>query len=59
MFELLKAIISKTDADYADIRYEILRETRVVLNGAELGEIGSNTTDGYVLRVLKNGAYPP
>lgn len=55
MFETLRAIISKADADYADIRYEILKETRIVLNGAELGEIGSNTTDGYVLRVLKNG----
>ncbi|MBT9165756.1 MAG: Metalloprotease TldD [Chloroflexi bacterium] len=55
MFETLRAIISKADADYADIRYEILKETRVIFNGAELGEIGSNTTDGYVLRVLKNG----
>ena len=55
MFDTLRAIISKTDADYADIRYEILREVRIVFNGAELGEIGSNTTDGYVLRVLKNG----
>jgi TldD protein len=55
MFTTLRAIISKTDADYADIRYEILREVRIVFNGAELGEIGSNTTDGYVLRVLKTG----
>jgi len=55
MFEPLRAIISKIDADYADIRYEILRETRIIFNGAELGEMGSNTTDGYVLRVLKNG----
>lgn len=55
MFEPLRAIISKTGADYADIRYEIIRETKILLNGAELGEIGSNTTDGYVLRVLKNG----
>ena len=55
MFDTLKEIISKADADYADIRYEIIRETKIIFNGAELGEISSNTTDGYVLRVLKNG----
>jgi TldD protein len=55
MFATLRTIISKIDADYADIRYELLRETRIIFNGAELGEIGSNTTDGYVLRVLKKG----
>lgn len=55
MFKTLRTIISKIDADYADIRYEVLRETRIVFNGAELGEIGSNTTDGYVLRALKKG----
>lgn len=55
MFETLKRIISKIDADYADIRYEIMRETKISFNGKELGQIGSNTTDGYVLRVLKDG----
>ncbi|OYD13927.1 Zn-dependent protease [candidate division WOR-3 bacterium JGI_Cruoil_03_44_89] len=55
MFKKLRSIISKTDADYADIRYEIKRETKISFNGKELGQIGSNTTDGYVIRVLKNG----
>ena len=55
MFEELRSILSKVQADYADIRYETKRETKVTFNGKELTQIGSNTTDGYVLRVLKKG----
>ncbi|MCK4572403.1 TldD/PmbA family protein [candidate division WOR-3 bacterium] len=55
MFDRLKSILSKVDADYADIRYEIKKDTKIVFNGKELTEIDSNSTDGYVLRVLKNG----
>lgn len=55
MFETLKSIISKVDADYADIRYETKKETKITFNGKELSQIGSNTTDGYVIRVLNNG----
>ncbi len=55
MFDILKSILTKVDADYADVRYEIKKETRIVFNGKELTEIGSNSTDGYVIRVLKNG----
>jgi TldD protein len=55
MFEDLKAIVSKVDADYADIRYEIKKEINIVFNGKELTNVTSNSTDGYVLRVLKNG----
>ncbi len=43
------------DSDYGDIRYEIKRETVIVFNGKELTQIGSNSTDGYVLRTLKRG----
>jgi TldD protein len=55
MFETLRAVISKTNADYADIRYEVKRETRIVFNGSELFNIGSNSTDGFVIKVLKEG----
>lgn len=55
MFEDLKVIISKVDADYADIRYEVKKETKVSFNGKELTNVTSNSTDGFVLRVLKNG----
>jgi TldD protein len=55
MFEDLKIIISKVDADYADLRYEIKKEIKVVFNGKELTTVTSNSTDGYVLRVLKKG----
>jgi TldD protein len=55
MFETLRAMITKVSADYADIRYEIKKETRVVFNGRELFHIGSNSSDGFVIRVLKDG----
>ena len=55
MFERLRGILKRVDADYADIRYEIKKETVIQFNGKELTQIGSNTTDGYVLRVLKGG----
>ncbi|MEN2983788.1 MAG: TldD/PmbA family protein [Dictyoglomaceae bacterium] len=57
MFDILKNIISKIDADYVDLRYEIMRETKIVLNGKEIYQIGTNTGDGFVLRVLKNGGF--
>ncbi|MCK4358382.1 MAG: TldD/PmbA family protein [Candidatus Cloacimonetes bacterium] len=55
MFDKLKVILNKTDADYADIRYELKNETIITFNGKELSRIGSNSTDGYVIRVLKDG----
>ena len=55
MFDKLRSILSKVDADYADLRYEIKKETTVVFTGKELTQIGSSSTDGYVLRVLKRG----
>ena len=55
MFDKLKTILSNCDAQYADLRYEIKKETLVVFNGKELTQIGSNSTDGFVLRVLKKG----
>lgn len=55
MFDKLRAILSKVDADYADIRYEKKKDTVVSFSGKELTEIGSNSTDGFVVRALKNG----
>lgn len=55
MFDKMRTILSKVDADYSDIRYEIKKDTVISFNGKELTRISSNSTDGYVLRVLKNG----
>jgi TldD protein len=57
MFDKLESILTKVKADYADIRHEIKKETRISFNGKELGEIGSNTTDGYVLRIVNKGGH--
>ncbi|UCG93267.1 MAG: TldD/PmbA family protein, partial [candidate division WOR-3 bacterium] len=55
MFDKLRSILSKVDADYADIRYEIKKDVTITFNGKELTQIGSNSTDGYVARVLNDG----
>jgi len=57
MFKKLKAILSKVDADYADIRYEEKSDTNIIFNGKTLSEIGSSATDGYVLRISKNNGF--
>jgi len=57
MHQRLKQILQKADADYADIRYEIKKNIFITLNGKELSNIGSTTTDGYVIRILKNGGF--
>jgi TldD protein len=54
MFEKLRAILGKVDADYADVRYESKKDTVIAFTGRELTEIGLNTTDGFVLRALKS-----
>ncbi len=57
MFEKLKALLSKVEADYADLRYEKESETSITFNGRELTQVGTNATDGFVLRVLKGGGF--
>ena len=57
MFETMKSILAKVKADYADIRHETKTETRISFSGNEVTEIGTNTTDGYVLRILNKGGY--
>jgi TldD protein len=48
-------MISRTTADYADIRYELIKETKIIFTGKELFHIGSNSADGFVMRILKDG----
>ena len=55
MLDKLKNMLEKIDADYADIRYEIKKNSSIVFDGKKLLEIGSNSTDGFIIRVLKNG----
>jgi TldD protein len=55
MFNRLVSILSKVNADYSDIRHEIKKEVIISFNGRELTQLSSNSTDGYVLRVLKKG----
>jgi TldD protein len=55
MFDRLRKILSRIDADYADVRYEIKKDTVISFAGKELNEIGSNSSDGFVVRALKDG----
>jgi TldD protein len=55
MFDKLRGFLGKADADYADVRYEVKRDTVISFSGKELTQIGSNSTDGYVMRALKEG----
>ncbi|MBM3321910.1 TldD/PmbA family protein, partial [candidate division WOR-3 bacterium] len=55
MFDKLNSVLAGVDADYADIRYELMHETRIAFSGPELTTFVSSSTDGYVLRVLKDG----
>jgi TldD protein len=48
-------MLGRVKADYADLRYEIKRETKISFAGRELTLMTSNATDGYVLRVLSQG----
>lgn len=57
MFDRLRGVLDKLDVDYADIRYEIKKATVISFDGKELTEIGSNSTDGYVLRALRDGGF--
>ena len=56
-FQKLTSLLSKVQAEYADLRYEIKKEVQIVFSGPELTQISATTTDGYVLRVLKHGGF--
>ena len=57
MLEKLRNMIKEVKADFVDIRYEIKRHTLIGFTGREIRQIGSNNTDGYVVRVLKGGGF--
>ncbi|MGQ9465032.1 MAG: TldD/PmbA family protein [bacterium] len=57
MIEKLKSFLNKiTGVSYADIRYEIKRETRIAFSGKDINEVSACPTDGYVLRLLNDHA---
>ncbi|MCU0611761.1 MAG: TldD/PmbA family protein [Candidatus Eisenbacteria bacterium] len=57
MLDTLRNMVGHVHADFADIRYEIKKETDISFSGRELRSIGANSTDGYVVRVLKEGGF--
>jgi TldD protein len=57
MIDRLRSMISGVEADFIDIRYEIKTETRIGFAGREIRSVGSNRTDGYAIRVGKNGGF--
>jgi TldD protein len=57
LFDQLQKLLGLVQADYADLRYEQMRETGIGFSGRELTGLSSSTTDGYVVRVLKNGGW--
>ncbi|HRY61927.1 MAG TPA: DNA gyrase modulator, partial [Candidatus Fermentibacter sp.] len=50
MRERLRAMISKRSADFADIRYEIRKQTVISFSGKEIKQVNASATDGYVVR---------
>ncbi|MBN2464868.1 TldD/PmbA family protein [candidate division WOR-3 bacterium] len=57
MFERLDRMLGLVRADYADLRCELARETSIDFSGRELTGLSASSTDGFVWRVLKNGAW--
>lgn len=57
MIEFLRNALSRVDADYADIRHEKMFETAIAFDGKDLSQASTSSTDGYVVRVLKNGGF--
>lgn len=57
MLDELKKMTADLDVDYFDIRYETKEVEQVAMNKKEIRSCGSNGGDGYVLRVLKDGAF--
>ncbi len=55
MIDKLKGMLADIDAEYADLRYETVKETKIGYSGEELTEVSSSRTDGYVVRVLADG----
>ncbi len=54
MIGRLKTLLSKIDAQYADLRYEIKTETKIIFSGKEITEVSDCPADGFVLRLIKD-----
>jgi TldD protein len=57
VFDQLQKMLGLVQADYADLRYELVRETSIDFSGRELTGLSASSTDGFVWRVLKNGGW--
>jgi len=57
MIDKLRDVVRKVKADFVDIRHEVREDTTISFQSAELREIGTNRTDGYVVRVLRDGGF--
>ena len=57
MFGKMKEVLKKVDADYADLRYEKKVEAGITFRTRDVTSLGKDHTDGFVLRVLKNGGF--
>ena len=50
-----QSFIKDQDVDFIDLRYEIVKDTGIKFESSTIKDVNSNTTDGYVVRVLNNG----
>ncbi len=57
MLDRLRSMIEGVEADFVDVRYEVKRESSVAFAGHEIRTVGTNTTDGYVVRVMRSGGF--
>jgi len=57
VFDRLEKVLGAILADYSDIRFEIKNETRISYDGNELTQVAKNTSEGFVLRILKDGGF--
>lgn len=55
MLTKLKSMLQLINADYADIRYEIRSDNRIIYNNLDLAAVSGTRTDGFVVRVMKGG----
>ncbi len=57
MRERLGQMLSKVSADFADIRYEIRRQTVVSFGGREIKQVNAGSTDGFVVRARRGTGF--
>jgi TldD protein len=57
MIQILKSMLEKINAQYADLRYELKTETKIIFSGKDITEISSCPADGFVLRIIKDRSF--